>query len=306
MGDNNSFDIGSVATQAAQQGTSAILGLALGGINDRRQIKQQQRLQDMQIRGQMQMGDYNYQQQMKMWEATNFQAQKEQMKKAQLSTGLLYGMNGAGGSTTGSQGGSVSGASAPAGGGEAIDMMGMGIQYQLLKAQKENIEADTANKQADTTNKPLQGAEIVARTGNIKADTKLKELDGKIKGETIEEQMTEIRAIADRAVFEVTKARNEVYVQGETLREQIQTVRLAATEAAVRIGVGRADIANKNETTKKITQDITNSIRDLDIREAQQKLNDWAERAKIDVANKGLNIMLIKATIDSILRMGMN
>ena len=112
------------------------------------------------------MALFNYDQQMKMWEATNYKAQVEQLKKAGLNPGLLYGMGGAGGATTNAaQGQGPSGTQATKG--EATQMALMGAQtaaqMALLKARKENIEADTANKQAqvpnteaDTENKILQ------------------------------------------------------------------------------------------------------------------------------------------------------
>lgn len=134
--------------QVAQSGIGAGMGLLLGGINDRRQLQQQQDLQNLQIKGSKELTDYQYQKQLEMWKATNFSAQKEQLKMAGLNPGLIYGMGGAGGTTTGSGGAGVSGANAPVGGREVQDAMGMGMQLQLLKAQKDNIEADTANKKA--------------------------------------------------------------------------------------------------------------------------------------------------------------
>lgn len=133
----------------ANSAAGGIMGLALGGINDERQIRQQEKLQAMQIEGQKEMTEYQRQKQLQMWKDTNYAAQMGELKKAGLNPGLIYGMGGGGGSTTG--GGAASGPSggnAPTGGGEAQAMAGMGLQMGLLKAQKENIEADTANKKA--------------------------------------------------------------------------------------------------------------------------------------------------------------
>ena len=74
-----------------------VLGMAFQGANDRRQIRQQQKLQDMQIAGNKQLTDYNYAKQLQMWKDTNYSAQVEQLKKAGLNPGLLYGMSGGGG-----------------------------------------------------------------------------------------------------------------------------------------------------------------------------------------------------------------
>lgn len=69
------------------------------------------------------------------------------MEKAGLNPGLLYGMGGAGGGTTG-------GASAMPSGqqGDKIFDMQQIAQLRLLEAQAKNIDADTANKQAGTGN----------------------------------------------------------------------------------------------------------------------------------------------------------
>jgi len=143
------FDIASAANGAVGQ----VLGMALGGMQDKRQLKQQEKLQDLQIKGNKEMADYGQQKQMEMWENTNFNAQKAQMEKAGLNPALMYGMGGAGGATTGAgASGAVGGAAADSG----AERTGMGLQIAsqlaLQKAQKENIEADTANKKASTEN----------------------------------------------------------------------------------------------------------------------------------------------------------
>lgn len=140
-----------------------VFGLATQKGQDRRQIRQQEKLQRMQIQGNKEMMDYSMGKQYQMWLDTNYGPQIEQMKRAGLNPGLMYGMSGGGGTTTGSPGGGVGGANAPVGGGEIQAMGMMGMQAALLKAQKENIEADTKQKEAsvpnieaDTANKVLQ------------------------------------------------------------------------------------------------------------------------------------------------------
>ena len=70
-----------------------------------------------------------------MWEDTNYAAQVEQLKKAGLSVGLMYGKGGAGGATTGAGATGVSAPTAPT---------GMGLQGgSQLAAQVANIELTT-------------------------------------------------------------------------------------------------------------------------------------------------------------------
>ena len=163
------FDIGHIGESIVNEGIGAGLGLLLGKENDRRQINQQQKLTDMQVQAQKNLTDYNRASQLQMWKDTNYGAQVQQMKQAGINPALLYGGGGGGGTTANVSTGSVSGASAPVGGHEAIDVAGMGIQYQLLEAQKANIEADTKLKEADAANKPIQGENIQASTKSLLA-----------------------------------------------------------------------------------------------------------------------------------------
>lgn len=139
--------LGALGMQAAGNAIDAVFGLALEHHNDKRQLSQQEKLQQLQIRGQKEMGDYNYEQQMRMWHDTNYSAQVDELRKAGLNPALMYGMSGGGGTTTGSQGGSVSGASAPSGGGEVVNMMGLQrgqtlAEIELIKAQTEKVKAE--------------------------------------------------------------------------------------------------------------------------------------------------------------------
>ena len=101
----------------------------------------------MQIAGSKQLTDYQYMKQKEMWDTTNYEAQKEHLKKAGLNPGLLYGMSGGGGVTTGSGSGTVTGSAADAASTQNAQTaeVGMGMQLAsqlaLQKAQKENIRS---------------------------------------------------------------------------------------------------------------------------------------------------------------------
>lgn len=142
-----------------------IMGLALQGHNDRRQLQQQEELQRLQIAGQKEMMDYGMMKQFEMWLKTNYSEQVNQLKKAGLNPALLYGKGGPGG-VTGNASGSVQGGGAPAGGREIMDIMNMGLQKKLIDAQTKVAEAQAKNIEADTANKPLQGKNIEADTEN--------------------------------------------------------------------------------------------------------------------------------------------
>ena len=85
------------------------LNLLTQGSQDRRQLKQQKELNKQQVESQKEMADYNYNNQLRMWEATGYGAQKKQMMDAGINPALMYGGAGSGGSTSVSSGTGVVG-----------------------------------------------------------------------------------------------------------------------------------------------------------------------------------------------------
>lgn len=144
---------------AAVQGLATI-GSWLGigeGRQDRRQLKQQEALNDINGKTAQQLATFEQGLKYDMWDKTNYSAQLQQASKAGVSKAAAIG-----GSGTGTQGASVGNV----GGGSAADaasamqaqtgQSAMGLQaasqLALMKAQKDNIEADTANKKALSEN----------------------------------------------------------------------------------------------------------------------------------------------------------
>lgn len=87
---------------------------------------------------------WNNEQAMKMWRDTNVGAQKEEMQKAGLNVGMMYGGTGAGGSATASTNTgqvSTSGAQAPQGMGMQMNPL-IDSQIELAKAQTEKTRAE--------------------------------------------------------------------------------------------------------------------------------------------------------------------
>lgn len=202
-----------------------ILGMVLGqgmqGMNDDRQVNLQGRLGAQSVEQWRRMMDLQAQKELKMWEATNYNAQKEQMKKAGLNPALLYGMGGGGGQSMGGGAPMPNSGTASGGGGQEIpQMLGLAqqgvAQVALLKAQKENIEADTQNKKADTTVKTAQeqgmGQENAIRALLIGTDPEGKDIStGEIsagaKGMAFQKEAQEYRERA--ADIKVSLDRNE-------------------------------------------------------------------------------------------------
>lgn len=257
-----------IAGEAAGAAVGAGMGLLLGGINDARQRRQQQKLQDMQITGQKEMMDYSQEKQLDMWNKTNYGAQMKHMKDAGLNPGLMYGMGGGGGSTTGSAAGSVAGATAAAGGGE----IGMGMQLALMQAQKENIEADTANKKAGAEN-----TGVVTETGKVDLATKQE-----TQAATISKAKTE----AETAIEEMWLKTNERTISDHTIKQRIE---LTAQELIGQIAKNNNTDA---DTKKKQAEAI---IAEFDAKMTEEGISTkapWYLKMVMDTLTKfGLNPM---------------
>ena len=131
------------AVGAGQSALGMGLGMLTAGWQDRRQLEQAKKLQELQMQGQKQMGIFNREQAMQMWKDTNYKAQKEQMKKAGLSPGLMYGGSGAGGATTqGAGAGNVSGQG-------ASPTQDLGAAMMLAQIEKTKAETDEVKAKTD-------------------------------------------------------------------------------------------------------------------------------------------------------------
>lgn len=246
--------------RAADQVQGAILGL----MNDDRQLRQQGKLQRLSIAGSKELTDYNFQKQMELWNATNYPAQVEQLKKAGLSIGLMYGGSGAGGSTTNIQQGSTGQANAPAGGREVQDMMGMGMMLQ--KAQIENIQAQTrkTNIEADKTENVdtheaetriqlnMQGVKNQQAVEALtKAQTRIANMNAYVAEGTSESAIDKIQYEAQAAFHEMNQARYSDYVASKTMAENIQLVQTAALQAILNTYQTRANTAQTKQQTQQ-------------------------------------------------------
>lgn len=278
--------------QTATQAASSIFGIALGAYNDHRQLKQQQKLQKLQLEGNQQMTDYNYMKQLQMWKDTNYQAQMEQLKKANLNPGLIYGMSGGGGVTTGTPAGSVQGSAAPQGGREVQDMLGMGIQMQLLQAQKANIEADTENKKADTANKPIVGKNIEQQTQSAKAqqeltevNTRIAQIEEEVKGKSQNMAIALIQTELRRATAAMEKLETEKEITKATKDDIIQKIHGEMLGIALHNELTRAQTHNTKTQTWATKKNVENEAYAIGQR-ATTELWNAESNAKNAAANR--------------------
>lgn len=289
--------ISGLAESAATQATSGLIGAGMGLIlqkhNDRRQINQQRKLTQMQEEANKRMGVFNREQQLQMWKDTNYAPQMKELEKAGLNPGLIYGMGGAGGATTGNPGGAgVSGASAPMGGGEIMGMMMNKAQIDLIKAQTENIKADT-------TNKPLTGKNIEASTQSItqgiynqRTQQALMQAQTLATNINAENTQTQTKLIEDQ----IQIMDNDVEISNATKESKIITIRQESINSILHAEATKAGIQLTQEQTRRIAIDLEQGWKDLDIKEKHQKiqqkfLQENIDFMPIDRAIKGIDMI---------------
>lgn len=283
------FDIGTLGMQAAGGAVGSVLGLALEGHNDRRQLKQQGKLQAQEIAGQKEMGEFNLQQQMKLWEMTNYKRQMEELKKAGLNPGLIYGMSGGGGQTAAAAPGHVSGGNAQGQSGEAIAGGNMGMQLGMMAAQQKLIDAQAENLKADTENKRgVERSEGEARIESIgqginnaiiqgrimKLEEQLKQVSVNVAQGTKEEQIMTITHIASKLAAEVTMAEAQNMIDQSTTEAKIKQIQTLAIGAILDNALTKAQTAATGEQTKNL---------EADRRNIKNRISMWAQENMIEL-----------------------
>lgn len=240
-----------LAQQTAGNAVGAGMGLLLQGINNKAQLKQQQKLTDQQVAAQKQMAMFNREQQMQLWNDTNYSAQKEQMKKAGLSPGLMYGTSGGGATTANASPGSVSAPQA----GKNQESLGMGLQMgqaAMMAAQIDLLKAQTEKTKAEIPNVPLTGENIKATTGNIKADTEIKKITA-----SIESSREEI----------IQKTQNAAIAQALT------QLRSATAEMDMLERNNQISAATKQQQIDKIKADLAGTLAENSLKDSGTNLN---------------------------------
>jgi len=231
----------------------------------------------------------------KTWKETNFSAQKEELEKAGLNAGLLYGMSGAGGGTVGSGGGGTAQQA-------NIENVGMDIagmaQIALMKAQKENIEADTKVKEADANKRSgVDTAQTVEQTRGIKFVNDLNESlrAAKWSKEKAEADMAEILTSQMRANW-ATYAK--VAYNGKEIDDPTslaaQVVKAGLHKTLEELNQIKASINKTNADTKQT--EIQTIIDKYKANLAEQGINPDApaiEKLLIDLKNSAAGEYLI-------------
>lgn len=199
------------------------LGLLLQGHNDKRQIRQQEKLNKLALETDKKKMTFQNDLALQLWKDTNYKAQVQQMKEGGLSPGLIYGLSGGGGTTTGPSGGGVNAPGAPTGGGE---IMGL----QMIEAQKKLMEAQANKAEAE--------AEKIAGADTEESRKRIESLTQGIENQKAIEKMTRIQT----GVEEV-----ELLIKEGSYKDVIETIGYTARQAEKQLGI----LSNENEISDK-------------------------------------------------------
>lgn len=309
--------------QAASTATGGLFGMLLGGYNDERQLRQEQDLQRLHIAGSKEMTDYNMAKQLEMWKATSYRAQLEEMKKAGLSPGLMYGMKGGGGVTTGTPSGGMGNAGAPAGGREIQDMMGMGLQLELLKAQKEVMATQAEKNRAeaekisgvDTEESKSRISLNVEGVSNTRAKTvlldiqrELGELDVNLKDRTLEAQVRTIENYSDMLNSKMQSLRYQTNIDEATWTTKVEQIKADLFGTWLRNALVKAET---NKTEVEITDIVRRGIqrwkelelmgRSTEDRNRNMKHDEWINDMQ---KSTGIPMEILREAVDGIFRNG--
>lgn len=283
---------GDFLLQAGQSIVGGALGLALGSANDKRQLKQQQALNDQQYKLQTQLTDYNQLKQMQMWRETNYKPQMEQLKLAGLNPALIYGMSGGGGASTNIAQGNITAPHAPTGGGEVIAMAQTAAQLGLMRAQRENIEADTKLKEAtatktsgvDTEKAATEIQSLTQGIQNQKAQQALTEvqtqigwLDEQLKNGTLEANQQIVYRTLDQITAATKIMQNDKTISDATVKTKIAQMQAQLSGTVIENALKQAQTANVKQDTLNKVQQILNETKLVYNTEWQteEQINTW-------------------------------
>lgn len=200
------------ATQSAFPWGAAISGLGMltQGLRSGTQHRRNRELMNLQFGNQQKLNEQGRRIQMQMWKDTNYPAQIKMLEEAGLNPGLLYGMGGAGGATTGSQGGG----SASANQSHAPMDIGAIAQVGLMKSQKE-VNESIAKKNDAEANK-ISGVDTDEGRSRISLNAKQQELWDK--------NMAEIQSNIEKNAQDILKSKSDVEVNDtiKTLNNSIK------------------------------------------------------------------------------------
>lgn len=207
-----------------------------------------------------QAADAEYKRNLQMWKDTNFGAQRNEMEKAGLSVGLMYG-NG-GGSAASTAGGTATQPSAPKTNPVEVELQqqALGLQLKQIEAQNKLANAETAKTLAEANK--IAGVD----TEGQNLENKWQEIENRIqlsRENIAAANITEANANAQKAVElwnqEMLNTKYLDETQKERVAKLVSEIALLQKEGAVQDSI--VDV-NYN-TARKIQKEVENFYYDM-------------------------------------------
>lgn len=246
------MDINAIS-QAA--GVGLDIATAVGNIGSaKRQHKRTKELMDISQRNQKELNDQQYANSKKFWDETNYDDQVREMEKAGLNVGMMYGGGGQGGQTTGMSAGSAASAS----GGTGIPLqVGQGMDIASKMANMEVMKASADKMRAEAENlRGVDRSKTEATTALTKMQTENQNIINNINKQSIDEQIMQIKANADKAQSEARIELVGANVSENTQDSQVQQIKNIAIASALEAGLKQAKINLDNATIKNMSEQI--------------------------------------------------
>lgn len=253
-----------------------LLGITNKDEEDKRQIRQQQRLTDMQSKANQEAAKRSQEMQLDMWNKTNYGAQVGHMKDAGLNPALMYGIGGGGGQTTGSANESGVGQGQAA---NASATTANKLAFGIQAAQTGLLAAQTAKTVAETEN-------LKAATGKTEVDTQTGKLDLDTKQQTQKATIQTITETAAKTLAEAVQAQQKQVITEETMKDQIRSIQ---EEAINKI------LTNKGESIENRRKEAQLAIEQFEAKMAESGISPrtpWYMKLVVDQLEKiGINIL---------------
>lgn len=222
-----------------------------------------------------------------MWNKTNYGAQIKHMKSAGLNVGMMYGLGGGAGATTGAGGVPSSGtASAPSGdiAGQGIEAATAAASIKLMDANAEKAKAeaqkiegvDTEQSKAITLNLSQGIENAKAAEALTKAQTVMQDVQNEIAEAGKEVEVNKIFWSGKVALNALQQSDNETYISNETYKDKVEQISKATVLMTIEAEAKRAGIELTREQIRNIGEQIRISDAKIDLEafEAQTKAQD--------------------------------
>ena len=289
-------------------GMGLMTGLAEGdpAVN---QIRQQQRLNEMQIAGNIELANYSQNLQKEMWNYTNYENQIKHLKAAGLNPALMYAKGGVGGQTGSANAGQVAGSHASS----EAEREAIGIQRnaQMLQTamnitQIQNIKADTKVKEAEAEKMKGVDTEYTKSQTNVNIanikligenteNTRLRNLGQETQNELLKLEKLYQEGTLDSRILNQTLINDNLSANIRKLNEEIPWIgklaqgQLNVYEADVKVKTSQNRLNNANASDKEFYNDDYQRKLRTDKQELENK-NIYQQNREITLKGDALQL----------------